>query len=184
MTKQHIAGIIGVGILVGIGLLLVTRKGAQAPVVPTQKVFDAKNTSFTIDGVPVALVNGIAEQESAPGSASKIVTRYFGNNAVGDANGDGMEDEVFLVTQETGGSGIFYYAVVAMQTSTGYTTTNAFFLGDRIAPQPTEINTPGMEIRVNYAERKPGEPMTARPSQGVTKFLRITPEGVLGELTR
>jgi len=34
-------------------------------------------------------------------------------------------------------------------------------------------------LRVNFAERKPGEPMTARPSMGVTLYLKVTPEGVL-----
>ena len=85
----------------------------------------------------------------------------------------------FLVTQETGGSGIFYYAVVALKTANGYKTTNAFFIGDRIAPQTTEINTSAKELYVNFAERKPGEPMTAQPSQGATLYLKVTPAGVL-----
>jgi len=94
-------------------------------------------------------------------------------------NGDGLQDVAFLVSQETGGSGIFYYAVVALKTATGYKTTNAFFIGDRIAPQTTEINTSARELYVNFAERKVGEPMTAQPSQGATLYLKVTPAGVL-----
>jgi hypothetical protein len=53
-----------------------------------------------------------------------------------------------------------------------YQGTNAVLLGDRIAPQTTEIRDGGMLI-VNYVERKPGEPMTTRPSMGVSKYLKV-----------
>jgi hypothetical protein len=61
--------------------------------------------------------------------------------------------------------------VAALKTESGYTGTNAVFLGDRIAPQTTSI-TDGTLI-VNYADRAPGEPMTAAPSVGVSKYLVI-----------
>ncbi len=147
--------------------------------ITTQNTFDGKNSSFILDGESVTLKNGVSEKAVTVGSASKIVTRYFGNESYGDLNDDGLQDEAFLVSQETGGSGIFYYVVVALKTSTGYKTTNAFFIGDRIAPQTTQINTSAKELYVNYAERKSGEPMTARPSQGATLYLKVTPAGVL-----
>jgi len=50
---------------------------------------DYKNTTYVIDDKPVTLVNGVSEVEVAPGSTSKVVTRYFGNDAKGDLNGDG-----------------------------------------------------------------------------------------------
>ena len=86
---------------------------------------------------------------------------------------------MFIVTQDTGGSGLFYYAVAAIQTPIGYKTTQAFFLGDRIAPQPTHIDTDSKEIYVNFAERGPKEAMTTPPSIGITIPLIITPEGIL-----
>src|SRR5688572_21718668 len=67
---------------------------------------DHKDATYRIDDVSVELTNGIAEVEAAPGSASKITTRYFGNEYTTDLNNDGREDVVFLLTQETGGSGI------------------------------------------------------------------------------
>ena len=150
---------------------------------PDQSIFDGRNSSFTIDGVKVILKIGISEIKIVD-SASKIITRYFGNESYGDLNGDGLEDVAFLITQETGGSGIFYYAVVALKTATSYKTTNAFFIGDRIAPQTTEINTSAKELYVNFAERKPSEPMTTQPSQGATLYLKVTPAGVLEGLMR
>jgi hypothetical protein len=84
-----------------------------------------------------------------------------------------------MITQSTGGTGLFYYVVVALKTKTGYTLTNAFLIGDRIAPQSNFIPKDSQELQVNYAERKPGEPMTAQPSQGATKILKVTSSGVL-----
>jgi len=132
---------------------------------------DYKNISYVVEGQSVTLVNGRSEISAAPDSASKIVTQYFGNEATGDLNGDGFADIVFILTQNTGGSGTFYYVAAALKTSTGYQGTNAIFLGDRIAPQTTQIQN-GV-IVVNYADRNASDAMTTPPSVGVSKYLKI-----------
>lgn len=111
-------------------------------------------------------------------------TKYFGNEARGDLNGDGLEDVAYLITQDGGGSGTFYYAVVALKTAEGYKNTNSFFIGDRIAPQSTYIPINSRELQVNYAERRPGEPMSTVPSVGATLFLKVTDAGVLEGLMK
>ena len=153
------------------GFFLVNFLSHQGAGVSQDAHQDFKNATYTIDGTTVTLVNGSAETPAAPGSASSIVTHYFGNEATGDLNGDGVPDVAFLLTQQTGGSGTFYYAVAALKTSTGYVGTNAVLLGDRIAPQTTEIRNG--QVLVNYATRASGEPMTASPSVGVTAYLRV-----------
>lgn len=149
---------------------------ANAPTVAsntttTMPSADYKDTTYIINGQAVALVGGRASTPAAPGSASQVVTQYFGNEAMGDLNGDGTPDTAFILTQSSGGSGIFYYVVVALKTAGGYQGTNAVLLGDRVAPQPTQIS--GDEVVANYAERKAGEPMTTPPSVSVSKYLRI-----------
>ncbi len=138
------------------------------------------NGTYVLDGKSVTLVSGRAESEAAPGSASMIVTQYFGNEASGDLNGDGVPDVAFLLTQSGGGSGTFFYVVAALKTPTGYQGTNAVLLGDRIAPQTTQIENG--KIIVNYADRNPGEPMSTRPSIGVSKYLRVE-NGILTEVS-
>lgn len=130
------------------------------------------NAVYIIEGKEVTLVNGGSEMEIVPGSASKTITQYFGNNAEGDFNGDNIIDIAFLLTQDSGGSGTFFYVAAALGTEDGYDGTNAIFLGDRIAPQTTEFRNG--EIIVNYADRKSGEPMTASPSVGVSKYFKIS----------
>lgn len=154
--------------------------------IPEQEVydFDGRNSSFTIDGKLITLIDGISKVKNAPESASETITRYFGNETTGDLNNDGKDDFAFLVSQETGGSGVFYYAVAAIKTANGYKTTNAFFVGDRISPQSTYIPEGSQELQVNYAQRRKGEPMTASPSEGATLLLKVTKDGILEGLMK
>lgn len=131
-----------------------------------------KDATYKINGSLVTLKNGVSEVEAAPGSASKIITRYFGNEVKHDFDADGREDSAFLLTQETGGSGTFYYLAAALNTANGYIGSDATIIGDRIAPQTTNMGK-GNIVIVNYADRKPGEPFTARASEGKSLYLLL-----------
>lgn len=133
-----------------------------------------KNATYIIEGKPVTLVNGHAETAAAPDSAAKIVTDYFGNDVKLDLNGDGREDIVFLLTQQTGGSGTFYYVVAALNKADGWQGSQGVLLGDRIAPQTTEKGK-GTIVVVNYADRAPGESFAVRPSIGKSIWLLLDP---------
>lgn len=142
---------------------------------------DYKNAEYVIEERRVKLEDGFAETEAAPGSASKITTRYFGNELATDLNGDSRKDVVFLLTQETGGSGTFYYVVAALSVEGGYVGSEAYLLGDRIAPQTVELSrNPNHEnvIVVNYADRAPGEPMTVQPTVGKSVLLKLDPNAL------
>lgn len=131
---------------------------------------DYKNTTFLIEGHKVRLVNGTA-------AGGEVMTRYFGNDLKTDLNGDSIPDLAFLLTQERGGSGTFYYVVGAVQKADGtYIGSDGYLLGDRIAPQnivdsqnPRQKNV----IVVNYADRAAGESMTVKPSVGKSVYLKL-----------
>jgi heat shock protein HslJ len=135
---------------------------------------DHRNLEYTIGGRPVLLVDGVAEEAAAPGSAARILTRYFGNEVRGDLNGDGREDVAFLLTQEPGGSGTFFYAVAALESPQGLVGSHAVYLGDRIAPQTTELRPDGI-IVVNFSDRAPGESFTTPPSTAKSIWLKLDP---------
>lgn len=117
-----------------------------------------KDATFTLDGQPITM--------TSPG------IKYFGNEAVGDFNGDQQADVAFLFTSEPGGSGTFFYAVAALGSiNSGFTGTNAILLGDRIAPQTTEFRDG--QIIVNFADRWFGQQFTTQPSRGVSKYFSI-----------
>lgn len=144
------------------------------PVVQVVQLTDPKNIEYTVEGQKVKLTNGVAETEAAPGSASKIITKYFGNELSIDLNDDGKNDTVFILVQDKGGSGVFYYVAAALAGDTGHTGSEAIFIGDRIAPQNIE-KSEGSQIIVNYADRNPGEDFTIPPSVGKSLVLLFDP---------
>lgn len=129
------------------------------------------NGTYLIDEQKITFVNGVSEQEIAPGSAAKMVTRIFGEPVHADVNSDGQKDAIFFVSQETGGTGIFFYVAAALKQGSGYVPVDAIFLGDRIAPQNIVV-TNGIAV-VNYADRLEGEPMSAQPSMGRSRFFIV-----------
>lgn len=121
---------------------------------------DYKNAEFDIGGERIRLGDEF---------------RYFGNDLVTDLNNDGREDVAFIITQDRG-SEVFFYAVAALKTDNGYVGTDGYLLGDRIAPQSTNLSqNPRHKYVVvfNYADRAPNEAMTARPSIGKSVYLKI-----------
>jgi len=132
---------------------------------------DYKNVTIFVDGVPVTLVDGISEVEMEPGSSIKVVTRFEGCASSGDLTGDDLPDMAYVVSQTSGGSGVFYYLVVAWRTVNGYTGSNALLLGDRIIPYSSYIEN-GV-LKMNYADRKPGEAFTEPPSVNVTRYFHV-----------
>lgn len=184
MNKTYITILAIVLIVIIAGLYFFNSK---SEITSTEEVegnaFDGRNTTFTLNGKQVTLTHG-ESRETISNSSAEVITKYFGNEASGDLNADGQEDRAFLVTQSSGGSGTFYYVVAALQSNGQYKTTNAFFVGDRIAPQPTEIHSQTGELRVNFADRKDDEPMTATPSQGKVLLLKVTPDGTLEGLMK
>lgn len=136
------------------------------------------DAEYVIEGQRVKLEDGIAATEVAPGSPSAVVTRYFGNELVTDLDGDGDEDIAFVLTQTMGGSGTFYYAVAALATASGYVGSDGYLLGDRIAPQTTEVSRNPRHQHVvvfNYADRAPGQEFSVQPSIGKSAYLKIDP---------
>ena len=157
-------------IFVALGIYKFNFTNSKSPFDLNDKI-EFKNATYTIEGQALTLKNGNFESEIASDSASKIVTHYFGNEAFGDLNGDGQPDVAFLLTQNGGGSGTFYYVAVALAGPNGYAGLNAIFLGDRIAPQTTEIKDG--QLIVNFATQKTDEPLTATPSVGVSKYFKV-----------
>jgi len=131
----------------------------------------SRNGTYFINGEQIILKNGYAETDIVPGGVFKEITRYFGNDVQADLNNDDIGDSAFLLTQNNGGSGTFYYVAAFISEDNKFTGTNAIFIGDRIAPQSTEFRD-GMII-VNYADRKVEESYTTAPSVGVSKYYKV-----------
>lgn len=159
-----------------LGSVLFSLSGA--PSAPTGAQ-DPKDAAYVINGKTVQLQNGVAQVPAVSGSASMITTKYFGNELTADLDGDGRPDAAFILTQDGGGSGTFYYAVAALNQPTGYVGSDGYLLGDRIAPQATTLSqNPNQKYVVvfNYADRAAGQPMSVQPSVGKSVYLKLDPQ--------
>lgn len=149
---------------------------APAPIVEKvkSKETSVKDISFVVDGETYNLANGQAENETVPGSGDISSLEIFGEPVYADFNGDGIKDAAVWLVSHSGGTGVFYYAVLAINTSGEYKATNALFLGDRIAPQTLEVQ--GGKAVYNFADRNIDEPMTAEPSIGKSFYVNYDKE--------
>lgn len=149
---------------------------------------DVKNISYLVGNEGFGLINGRAEKPIA-NSTTKNTLTMFGEPVYGDLNSDGKQDAAVLLVNEPGGSGTFYYAVLAINISSSiyhepnYQATNALLLGDRIAPQTVEIHV-GQAV-YNYADRNANEPMTVQPSVGKSFYIQYDKNsGQISELIK
>lgn len=185
MIKKIVLFVIFIVLVAGIGYFWYMGNQPKPEVVnlpgTERTVLNPRNGTYIIEGKSITLKGGYFEELAAPGSASKMVTQYFGNEVQGDFNGDGVQDAAFILTQNSGGTGTFFYVSALVSSEENFAGTNAILLGDRIAPQTTEFAN-GMVV-VNYADRNPGEPFTTIPSVGVSRYFKVV-NGQLVESTK
>jgi len=148
------------------------------PALQAPAVFDPLNATYTIDEQPITLVEGKYKGEAVPGSGVEDTVQIFGVPVVGDFDDDGDSDAVMMLVENPGGTGTFYYITSAVNENGKTKGTNAIFIGDRISPKNIEIQ--GRKIIVNYADRKPDEPMAVAPSVSITKEF-VVAQGILRE---
>jgi len=137
--------------------------GVTSSVVPP----DPSNATFKIERDTVALVNGRAEREAAPGSATKVTTTLADPRVSGDVDGDGRPDTVVVLIYQPGSSGTFSYVAVLLNAAGGVTTAPAVLLGDRI--KVTGVKLEGRTIVVDVLDRTAGQPFSESPSVASTK---------------
>ncbi len=126
-----------------------------------------ESASYRIDGGIVRLRDGKHDELAAPASASHRTTEIWGHPVAADLDGDGDQDAIVIIATEQGGSGTFYFVAVAELDGGAYTGSVGVLLGDRIAPQ--RVTFANGVVTVDYAERRPGEPMSAAPSVTASK---------------
>lgn len=141
-------------------------------------VISVRNISYTVDDEVFLLENGKAEKEVAS-STSINSLEIFGEPVYADYNGDGVDDAALWLVNNSGGTGVFYYVVLAINTNGKYKSTNTLYLGDRIAPQTLEVQD-GQAV-FNFADRNADEAMTTEPSIG--KSFYVNYDSITGQIS-
>lgn len=173
--KKKILIIFGFLILIAVALLIYKTNFNKENIINSENQNTTYDATYTIDGQQITLKNGLSEI-SIPGSSAKIITKFWGNAIEHDLDEDGTLDNIFIITQTTGGSGTFYYVVAKLNTKDGAKGSDAVLLGDRIAPQTTEMDEKNGRLNVivvNYADRKENESFAVAPSIGKSIWLKL-----------
>ncbi len=110
-----------------------------------------------------------------PGSAAVILTQVIHKPVYVDLDGDNIKEAVTILMQQTGGTGTFYYLVVA---DDGDKIIESYFLGDRI--KIVSVKVVNNIIIVEYFEREPGQPMASKPTVKVSKKFKLAGEKIVG----
>lgn len=162
-----------VAALAAVAVLIAVMRSSLKHEEPQAVPSAAENLTITIDQQSFKLRDGLAELPAAPGSAARNTLRVVGSLVPGDINGDGKLDTALLLANDPGGSGSFYYAVVAVNDGVGYQASNALPLGDRIKPLGIDFTDGRFVYR--FRERRPGEPMAAEPTVARQVVIRFDP---------
>ena len=158
MKRPLLATLIAATVALGVLVVVIrTSLGSQhaQPSATEHLVVTIGDQSFT-------LINGVAEKQSGPGSAATETVRVVGEPVSSDVTGDGETDVALLLADDPGGSGTFYYAVLAVNDGGSWHATNVVPLGDRIAPEKIEVVDGHFVYR--FLERHPGDPMATTPT--------------------
>lgn len=149
------------------------KKAAPSPLTWEQMQNAEYRNEWPQKGVAM-LKDGQYEEETAPGSASKLVLVLVPDQyASGDLNGDGAEDAVVFLVASGGGSGSFVYLEVLLNDQGKPKHVAEMALGDRTRIDAVAIQ--GGQIEVDLVTHGPTDPMCC-PSVKTSKILKLQGE--------
>lgn len=164
-------------------VLAVLLAGCEKASEPAPARSDPRNTRYLVEGSPVTLVDGVADEPSTAGASSRVITRVWDRPIRADMNGDGSDDAVLILTQSPGGSGTFHYLAAAIATPDGHSGTAGVLLGDRIEPKAIEVRDGKASVR--FMTRGSGESFTDEPTVERTRdFIYMADDQRLAEVAR
>jgi hypothetical protein len=135
--------VIGVVALFAVGVLFQQVNGsAQMPTMePAAEMAAADGALYPTVETPVRPVH----------PAVQTPEQYFGNEVVGDLNGDGKNDVAFILSRDDKARGTLYYLSTALTVDNGHQGTNLIYLGEKIDLESISIDH-GI-IGVSYFDR-------------------------------
>lgn len=132
------------------------------------KDIDINNSTFITDYGITTIKDG----KSIDNSGASIVSTELIADIImkADLDKDGVNDALFFVRQNTGGTGTFVYlvAVLSSQTNNNYVT--GYGMGDRVIAKGIIIDK-NDNIVVSYLDRKDNEPYSSIPNINKSKVL-------------
>jgi len=128
---------------------------ASPPSPPTgpptaEELASATYSGFESTGQPVTLANGVWEGTPfVEGGASRpTVTLLRGSRVAGDVDGDGEDEAIVLLAENSGGSGTLLHVAVMDRTGAGVANLATRVLGDRVQVRELAVEDGGLRIDV------------------------------------
>jgi len=137
---------------------------------------ELKNASYLISGgddpTPLTLRNGESEY-----SDSRVFGFMDDNFALGDLNGDGIDDAAVIIAWSGGGSGAFYRLCVVTNKNQNPINVDFIPLGDRVNIKGIDISEG--QINLDIVIHGPNDPMCCPTLDTIMRFVlvdeKITP---------
>jgi len=148
--------------------------GAVMVTVGNAKLTVAMLKNAEVQGIyqdPVQLTNGTYEGEPfVEGGASRPTVTFIEPHAIGDLNGDGVDDAAVLLVENSGGSGSFVYLAAILNQEGTPENAGTVLLGDRAQVQSLTIADG--QISVTMVTHGPDDPMCC-PTQEVQQTYEL-----------
>jgi hypothetical protein len=117
------------------------------------------------------LKDGVYREKAAPGSAAEVVIMLYDQYALGDLDGDEVEDAAVILLVDSGGSGTFYYLCAVLNEDGAPLNEATLYLGDRIKIRSLSVR--GGRIEIDMLVQGPGDPMV-KPTREVHQTYYLT----------
>jgi heat shock protein HslJ len=165
---------------VAMGFTLNTAKGAGEPKMPAPTLAELRNaayTGFEVHPGPVTLVDGRWNGKPfvAGGAARPSVTFVRNFRLVGDLNGDGAEEAVVLLGENSGGTGENIYLAVLGYKDGRLQQAGIARIGDRVQVRSARIEK-GL-IVMDLIQAGSNDAMCC-PGELATRAWKLAPEGL------
>ena len=116
------------------------------------------------------LTDGKYQEEYQPGAATKLIIGLHPAYAIGDLNGDGVDDAAVILVANPGGSGTFYHLAAVVNENGTPEHVASQSLGDRI--QVKSISIRSGEIVLDMVVHGPSDPLCC-PTVEVTRTYKL-----------
>lgn len=141
---------------------------------PAGLTFDAlKNAEYKasfLNNKTIRLADGKYQEKAQAGAATETVVALYPKYALGDLNGDGVEDAVVVLASSGGGSGSFYELAVVLNQGGTPRHVASESLGDRIKLE--DISIKAGTIAVEMVTHGPQDPLCC-PTLKTTRNFKL-----------
>lgn len=145
--------------------------------VPALAVLKNAEYQVSLGSHTVRLTDGVFQAGSSPGDFLHVALHRA---ALGDLNGDGIEDAAVILVQTTMGSGTFYDLAILTMEKGGFQQRGAVLLGDRIRVRSLRVTSGAVEVAmIAHGAADPA----CCPTRRITKRYRLQ-DGVIVEQSR